>query len=71
MSMSVLVVLVLAALAALLVLVYGIVVIVGLCLANREDVPAVLADCVHVFKSVVNRLPGARAVKGRRDEEDA
>ncbi|WP_154697326.1 hypothetical protein [Lentzea guizhouensis] len=69
MSLSVLVVLALAALLALLVLVYGVVVIVALVRANRDDVPSVLSDCVNVFRALVNRMPGTRALDRRRDEE--
>lgn len=71
MSLSMLVVLALAALAALLMFVFGVVFVVALCRANRDDVPTVLSDCANVFKSLVSRLPRARAVRGPRHEEEA
>jgi hypothetical protein len=70
MSLSVMLVLVFAGLLALVVLVYGAVAIVALLLAKPEDVPTVLSDCVNVFRSLVRRMPGARAIRGRRNEEE-
>ena len=70
MSLSLLVVLVSAGLLALVVLVYGVVAIVALFLAKPEDVPVVLSDCVNVFKALVHRVPGVRAIRSRRNEEE-
>ena len=70
MSLSALAVLVSGALIALLLLVHGCIATVALLRAKAEDVPGVLADSVNVFRSLVNRLPGVRAVDRRRDEEE-
>ncbi len=44
----------------LLVLMFSLVVIVALCQAKPDDVPAVLQECSSIFRRLVDRLPGPR-----------
>ncbi len=51
-----------------LVVVFGVVVVVALCRANRDDIPAVVGECTAVFRWFAERLPGHR---GGRDNKGA
>jgi hypothetical protein len=44
----------------LLVTVFGVVVIVALCQAETEDIPAILKECMCVFRRLADRLPNPR-----------
>ncbi len=46
----------------LFVVVFGAVVVVALCHAKPEDVPAVLKECAAIFRRVLDRIPGNRSV---------
>lgn len=66
----------------LLVSVFGVVVIVTLCQARTEDVPAVLKECGSIFRRLADRLPnpsnlretgalgGHNALEDERPEEE-
>ncbi|MFC0436484.1 hypothetical protein [Kutzneria buriramensis] len=41
----------------ILIVVFGLVVIVALCQANPEDVPAVLTEATKVFRRLADRVP--------------
>jgi hypothetical protein len=49
----------------LLVLMFGLVVIVALCQARPDDIPAVLRECSSVFRRLIDRVPSPRNLPNR------
>ncbi|MFC6156130.1 hypothetical protein [Kribbella jiaozuonensis] len=49
---------------ALLVVVFGTIVVVALCQAKPEDVPAVFRESGAVFKRLADRLPRTEVLRG-------